>query len=285
MSEPHPEQLLTEDIKRLGGLLVRRVSDWARRYMTIALAKYLLVGAIGVGAAFYSLPLIAAVACTIAVLGSLIFAVYGHKIASSEYASRRWTWIAANRLQQDTLRVEQRLDAAVFDVLGQAPPNDTGTCMSSPELRQAVAVLRQRAFRREQPLTDRPRHEAQPPDLGVVASRMRARKAEIDALEADIQSLAVAEQADAAMAAEEARRHADSLREAARRADQEARERVRRGQTATHREPGAQLSVTVTPTGVRGVSVGTPSLTPEQIAQGRLPSDQADATAAGRTAT
>ncbi len=105
---------------------------------------------------------------------------------------------------------------------------------------------------------------------------MNARKAEIDALDAEIQSLAVPENANAAMAAEEARCHAVSLTDSVRRAEQQARDRVRRGQTATQAEPGMSLQFQMTPTGVRDVHAGQPSLTPEQIAQGQRGANGAD---------
>jgi hypothetical protein len=53
---------------------------------------------------------------------------------------------------------------------------------------------------------------------------MSAGKAEMDALDAEIQSLAVPENANAAMAAEESRCHAVSLTDSVRRAEQHARD-------------------------------------------------------------
>jgi hypothetical protein len=105
---------------------------------------------------------------------------------------------------------------------------------------------------------------------------MKARKAEIDALEAEIQSLAVPENADAVMIAEEARNHEKTLTESARKADREARERLRRGNTATQAEPGMALQLQIGPTGVSNVRPSTPALTPEQIARGERDAGNAD---------
>jgi len=273
VTDKHPEQVVEEDVKRALRTVGRWVLDHGRRYFTASLLKTLVLGVVGVGIAAYSLPAIAAIACGAAVTGGIIYGVYGRRLYHSERASRRWTWIAAKRLLQDKLRLEQRLDAAVFDVLGKASESGVGATHSSPELRQAVAVLRHHVLEAQrQQLTgavEGQRPAPQSPDLNKVGARMKARKADIDALEAEIQSLAVPENADAAMAAEEARLHEKSLTESVRKAEQEARDRLRRGQTATQAEPGVSLQLQVAPTGVTDVRRGTPKLTPEQIAQGQ----------------
>jgi hypothetical protein len=101
-----------------------------------------------------------------------------------------------------------------------------------------------------------------------VRARISERKAERDALEAEIQSLATGDDITAAMAADEARRHARSVHDSARRASQAARERKRRGQSATQPAAGISLGLTLHANGARDVRKMTPELTPEQIAQG-----------------
>src|SRR5437879_2119310 len=135
MADRHPEQVAWEEARAHGLTFLRFVVDHARRYVTATLVKSIIAGGVGVGIAFYSLPTIAAIACSVAVAGGVVYGVYGRRLYHDERGSRRWTWIAAKRLQQDKLRLEQQIDAAVFDVVGKVPPLGTH---SSPELRQAI---------------------------------------------------------------------------------------------------------------------------------------------------
>lgn len=274
MSDKSPEQLAQEEFRRAWLTIWRWGLDHGRRYLTASLLKFILAGVIGVGIAAYSLPALAAIACGVAVAGGIIYGVYGRRLYHDERGSRRWTWIVAKRLQQDKLWLEQRLDTAVFDVLGRAPEASAGGARSSPELRQAIAVLRHQSLEAQrQQLAGATQQEQRPapkgPNLNAVQARMKARKADIDALEAEIQSLAVPENADAAMAAEEARKHEKSVTDSVRKAEREARERVRRGYTATQAEPSLALQLQWSPTGARDVRQVTPPVTPEQIAQGQ----------------
>ena len=250
-----PEQLATEELKGAFLTIWRWAFDHGRRYLTASLLKTSVIGVIGVAIAAYSLPAVAAVACGVAVAGGIVYGIYGRRIYHDERVSRRWTWISAKRLQQDKLRLEQRLDTAVFDVLRRAPGSKAGAGRSSAELRQAIAFVHHQA--RQQQVPGPGQHERRPapkaPDLNMLQARMEGRKADIDALEAEIQSLAVPENVDTAMAAEEARAHAISARDSALAADQAARERSRRGQTATPRAAGVSLDVTIAPTGVQDV--------------------------------
>jgi hypothetical protein len=276
VTDKNPEQVAWDEAKSAGLTLGRWLIDHGRRYLTASLLKFILTGVIFVGVGAYSLPVIAVIAGGVAILGGIVYGIYGQRIAHDERASRRWTWISAHRLRQDKLRLEQRLDAAVFDLLGRAADPSTGAAHSSPELRQAVAVLRHQALQGQQRQVrggqpeDRPAPKA--PDLKLLQARMVARKADIDAIEAEIQSLAVPENADAAMVAQGSRDHEQSLTESVRKADQVARERVRRGQTATNAETGVSLQVELTPTGTGGVQRVASPPTPEQIAQGRTKS-------------
>jgi hypothetical protein len=281
VADRNPEQVAWDEAKGAALTLWRLAVDQGRRYLTASLLKFMLAGVIAIGLAGYSLPA-AAVALTVAaVAGGLIYGVYGQRIAHDERASRRWTWIAAKRLQQDKLRMEQRLDAAVFDVLGRSAQANLGAAHSSPELRQAIATVRfQAAEAQRQKLPGTAEQHARHPgpefsDLNRLRARMAARKADIDALEAEIQSLAVPENADAAMAAEEARNHEKSLADSARKADQEARNRVRRGQSATQSEPGVALQIQMGPTGTRDVKQVVAPIAPEQIARGQRDTDDA----------
>lgn len=147
MTEKRPEQLLEEDIKRAFQAIGRWLLNHAQRYLTASLLKAIVIGFVGVGIAAYSLPVTAAVACGFAVFACATYGVYGRKIAEDEYGKRRWTWIAAKRLNQQNLRLEQRLDAAVFDLLGKTVDRGAGgAAHSSPELRAAIAVRRHAAF-------------------------------------------------------------------------------------------------------------------------------------------
>jgi hypothetical protein len=207
--------------------------------------------------------------------GGLIYGIYGRRLYYDERSSRRWTWIAAKRLDQQRLRTEQAADAAVFAVMGRPVPT---AGYRPPELATAIAVVRHQTIRPTGGLSLEVRRgqRAAPrgPNLDVVKRRMEARAAKIEALESEIQSLAVPEDVEAAMRTEEARRHERSISESARQADQAARERIRRGQTATQPNQGISMSMRLTPTGVESVSSVPPKPTPEQSAAGRVENDR-----------
>ena len=114
VADRNPEQVALDEAKGAALTLWRWAVDQGRRYLTASLLKFMLAGVIAIGLAGYSLPVAAVALTAAAVVGGLIYGVYGQRIAHDERASRRWTWIAAKRLQQDKLRMEQRLDAAVF---------------------------------------------------------------------------------------------------------------------------------------------------------------------------
>jgi hypothetical protein len=247
--------------------------------VTTALAKWVVIGAAGVVLAGISLPVAAFICCVVAVLGGVVWGIFGHRIAHRERASRRWTWVAAHRLEQDKLRGAQALDAAVFTLMGRQPPTGLGAPHPPRELREAIAVRRHHALEAcnrqlAAGLGGDQRPAPKGPNLDLVAARMKARKAEIDALDAEIQSLAVPENAEAALTADDARRYAKSAADAAQEADKAARDRVRQGQPATRRDPGTTLDVAMGPTGTRSVSRRPGATTPEQIAAGER-TDQA----------
>jgi hypothetical protein len=278
VGDKNAEQIAWDEAKAGGVKLGRFLYDRLHSYVTTALSKWVAIGTVGVVLAGMSLPVAAVVCCGVAVLGGVVWGVFGHRIAHRERASRRWTWIAAHRLKQDKLRGAQALDGAMFTLMGRQPPTGTGVAHPPHELREAMAVRRHYALeaRKAQSATGRgdPRPAPKGPNLDVVAARMKARKAEIDALDAEIQSLAVPANADAALAADDARRYAKSAADAAQEADKAARDRARRGQPATRRDPGTMLNVTIGPTGARSVSHRPGATTPEQIAAGER-TDQA----------
>jgi len=200
------------------------------------------------------------------------YGVFSHKLLHDAREQLHWSFVAGKRAQQNTLRAEQRVDAATLAVLGKRTPGPLGP----PELAQAIAVSRHALMTaRAEPSAQLPGGQGQVarapqgPNPQVIEARINARKAEMEALEAEIQSLATPEDIAAAMAAEEARNHAISASQSARDASQAARERRRRGQTATQAEPGSTLRLTMRPSGATDVRTVPSPLTPEQIAAGR----------------
>ena len=275
MIDRNPEQVAWDEAKGAGLTLVRWAMDHGRRFLSASLLKFGVVGIVGVVLAWISLPVAAAALCTVAVVPGLIYGIYGRRLYYDERASRRWTWIAAKRLEQRRLRAEQSVDAAIFALAARSLPQEIKHVHVPQELRQAAAVMRQRTVGSGvgELLQGNRGQNARPtpavPDLAPVAARMQARQAAMDALDTEIEALAIPENQDAAIAADDARNHAVSAAESARKADQLARERVRKGQTATQPEPGLTMQMQVGPTGVRSVSSSDRGpATPEQLAAG-----------------
>jgi hypothetical protein len=143
------------------------------------------------------------------------------------------------------------------------------------ELRSALAyrqahLIRRNAPERQQPPGSEAKAQRLPtgPDLDKIRRRIQLRDAKRKELETQIQSFAVPENIDAAMAADEARRSRRQIQDDALKADKLARENLRRGRPATRPEPGIGLNVTFHPTGTRQVEQAKLPSTPEQIARG-----------------
>ena len=104
--------------------------------------------------------------------------------------------------------------------------------------------------------------------MELIRRRLRRRQAEIEALEAEIQSLAVPDDSQLEEDAASLRQAEADLTAATAAADRAARDRRRRGQVPTAPagdEVGLQLQVG--PTGVRGVQHHPAPATPEEIVQ------------------
>ncbi len=118
-------------------------------------------------------------------------------------------------------------------------------------------------------------HRQPAPPKGPAVEPIKARRERLLAqralLEAEIQSLATADDIDKAMKAEEvegARRMVRERQEDARKADQAARDRARAGRKPTQREPEPVIGLSMSPNGRRQLGRGRGAPTPEQIAAG-----------------
>lgn len=275
MQDLEPQDAFREDVVRSVRTWRERIADRARGWVTRWLVGVALTSAAGVVLAVVSLPLIAAVFCAVATAASLCTAVWARRLLYRERAARRWSWVAGKRAQQDVLTREQTVDTAVLVIVGEPEDRALAVGTRAAELRQAVSYVRGRlaeahASSRPQPASAKHRRPTAPkkPDLAPVRRRRERRAAEIKALEAEIQQLANPDDAAAAMAAEEARTHARSVRQSAMDADQAARERARRGQTATARTEGTPIEIAFKADGSRDVRRGARRVSPEEIAQG-----------------
>lgn len=270
-----PQDAFREDVMRSVRTWRERVADRARGWISRWLAGVALTSAAGVVLAVVSLPLIAAVVCGVATTASLCTAVWARRLLYRERAARRWAWVAGKRAQQDVLTREQIVDTAVLVIVGEPEDRALAVGTRPVELRQAVSYVRGRlaevhASSRPQPASAKHRRPAaaKKPDVAPVRRRRERRAAEIKALEAEIQQLANPDDAAAAMAVEEAGRHARSVRQSALDADQAARERARRGRPATARTEGTPIEIAFKADGSRDVRRGTRRVSPEEIAQG-----------------
>jgi hypothetical protein len=279
MLDQSPEQVAQEDVKRAAITLVRRVVDHGRRYLSLSLLKLVVVGVAGVVFGVISLPLLTVVGCALVVALALGYAVYSHRLLHDAREELRWAFVGGKRVQRDNLEVEQRVDEAVLAIMGKSEDRTVRVRARPPELAQALRVVNHRladaqAAQNPQPRTAAVRRGAAPqePDLKVVRARIAERQTEREALEAEIQSLASPGDIDAAMAAEDARKHAKSASHSARQATQAARERRRLGQRATQPDAGGTIALTMRANGTREVSQRRPKPTPEQIAQGLIES-------------
>ena len=275
MQDKSPEQLAEEVFTRKILGVVRWLFDHGSRYLSRFVLTLVGGGLVGVVVGVISLPIVAAVICGVVVVVSVGYAVFAHMLLDDERVTRRWAFVDRKRLQQKLLAADRRLDEAVLAIMDE--PEDRGIRVRAQpaELGQVLALIRYRtaeirAAQHPQPRRAGVRRPAAPqePDLGVVRARIAERQAEHDALEAEIQSLPVPEDIDAAMAADEARKYATSARDAAHEATFAARDRKRHGRPATQQRPSPALQVRTQATGERTVRRVVPEPTPEQIAQG-----------------
>jgi hypothetical protein len=272
-----------------------RVIDFGKVHVTAALLKTLgLTGFAGVAAAFV-FPALAFVTVAAALIALSIYAIYMTKIVKAQDRDERWTYVARKRVQQDVIDAKIALDTATLALMGErhAPGLMRG---ASPDLKSALAYhqhrlhladqradaaeavkdgtatdAQRRTLKRVQRHDERPVTPPKGPALEPIKARREALLAERAELEAEIRSLATADDIDKAMKAEEvqdARRTKSERQDAARKADQAARDRVRVGREPTRREPEHIINLQLSANGDREVTNARGAATPEQIANG-----------------
>lgn len=273
MADPEPLEAFAEEAKQVARSIGRRIFDRGREWLTRQLVA-LLVGAGGSGAlAIVVLPIFAGVACALVTTAAVIYAIYARRLMDTERRNRRWAWIQGKRVQQKELRAQASVDSAVLVICGDRQAG-LGTTMRNPALAQAVRHLQAQSH--QSSLASRPQpksvaqHQPTIPavsDLTAVRRRLEQSKAEVKALEDEIQALALADDQKLQVAADASRQAERELSAATREAERLARERKRQGKPPTApagSDLGLQLSIG--PTGVRDVRPAAPRPTPEQIA-------------------
>jgi len=116
------------------------------------------------------------------------------------------------------------------------------------------------------------------PAVEPIKRRREALEAERAELEAEIRSLATADDIVKAMEAEDitgARRTRRERQDAARKATQAARDRVRAGKPPTAESRGSVINLSMKPNGDRDVSQSSAPQTPAEIARGDVEGDVA----------
>ena len=306
MDQPaEPLDALRADVEGAVRRRLRNVGWWLRKFVGAQLVKLLLGGVASIALLVAALPLFAAGAAAAVVAAALGYAVYARKQLVDERAMRRWAYVAGKRVQQDVLKRELALDLATLILVNDPADREVAHRLSeprSPEFASAVRYVRGRlriaaaaAFGRPQPrkaavhghatpraptaqemLRDGGRVPSAPvpPDLAGVRRRRDLRTSEIAKLEAELQALAAPDAIELAFAAEEAATSYKDQRAAAHLADRVARDRRRAGRTPTAPGPDAGLAVSFHPNGSRDVRQ-TQTLTPEQVARGDQPGDDA----------
>ncbi|MGO9899666.1 MAG: hypothetical protein ACLP0J_08220 [Solirubrobacteraceae bacterium] len=210
------------------------------------------------------LPVFAGVACGLIALAAVAYGIWARRLMESERRNRRWAYIQGKRIQQRELRSLAAVDVAILAICGDRQVRFSGR--QNPELTQALAHLEGRvrqtalaALPQDAGAAQRQPAVPAPPDLAAVRRRLQKRQSEIEALEAEIQALAVPGDAELEQDASERRQAELDLTEATWRAERAARERRRLGQKPTRaagEEIGLQLQVG--PEGVRQISSAGP---------------------------
>lgn len=295
MPDLNPYAPAKRDAERLIKRAGHRVVDFAKTYVTVALVKQLGVGALALVAAALNFPVFAFAIVAVSLVSFTVYAIYATRLLKAQDREERWTYVAGKRVQQDVLDAKIAMDTATLALMGErhAPGLMRGASM---ELKSALAHHQQRVHLAEQranaaeavkegKATDRQRRtlerfqrsdQRQPatpkgPATEPIKARRAARLAERAEREAEIKSLATADDIDRAMKTEEvegARRTKQERQEAAKKADQAARERVRAGREPTRREPEHVINMQISANGSREVGSGRGAATPEQVAMG-----------------
>jgi hypothetical protein len=220
-------------------------------------------------------PPVVGIACALTLGAATIATYYARRRMYKERRARAWSYIAGKRLERDLLERENRLDQAILVFAGHPQDRALRHALRPQELRQILAGLEYRL--RSAAESDRPqpakatRHgmasrPARAPDLAAVRRRIERRNAQIAAIDAECEQLAVPEDPGAALAASESRDRAHAVYAAALKADRKARELKRRGRRASGRGGHHELVVEFQPDGERNVSRGAYEPSPEELA-------------------
>lgn len=271
MLDQEPHEAFAADVQAAARSTWQKLIDRGSEWLTRTLLA-LLAAAIGSSAlAIVVLPVFVGVACALITLAAVIYAIYARRLMDNERRMRRWAHIQGKRVQQAQLKANANVDNAVLVISGDRQAGFDS--LGNRELAQAVRHLQARSQQaaraeRPQPTGASVRQPAIPaaPDLAPVRRRIAQRKAEIKALEGEIQALAVPHDQELKAAAHDSRRAERELSSAARQADRQAQDRRRRGLTPTV-TPGRELGLQLTmgPEGVRHVSRQPDAPTPEEI--------------------
>lgn len=274
MSEREPEAIddLEADAQKWWGRFRRWATDIAIDHLPASVAWPIgaaLVSAVG---AAIVLPALVAIGCTISLAVAAISVYYSRRRMHSERRARAWSDVARLKLAADLRERENDLDRAVLLVAGDRSARSGRRVPRPPELRQALAMLSYK--QREAENANKPRSKGaasrqpappRPVDVKAIERRMEVRSAEVDAIRAEMEALAVPGDPEIAESARESRKEFNAVRTAALRADREARELNRRGAQATNREGTIGFEIAFHPNGNREVS-RTSRPTPEQLA-------------------
>jgi hypothetical protein len=287
-TEPETEKLSGDmEPEELAGQLARnavhRLAHWAQDQAVEWIGGKAMLGLIGGGLvasalALISFPLAVGVAAAIVVVGATGLAVLARRLMHRAQRAGSWTEIGRLRERQDRLRAENEVDRATLALAS----GDHRAMITRPRQRDLLgAVLRihhqaaeTRAASHPQPASAKQHRDRgpQPIQTASILRRVDQRTTEIEALEGEIQALAVPTDKLLQTQARERRKEARARERAALEADRAARERRRRGLRPTV-PPGAErtLEVAFDPTGTRDVRHTPQPPTPEEIAGPRLP--------------
>jgi hypothetical protein len=275
-AEPEPFDDLAADAQRVRDAVGTWAVNVARERLPRSLVTLLSASLVTSAVAVIVHPAAVGVACACVVLAAAVYAYYARRRMHGERRSRAWAFIAGKRLQRDLLEREVWLDELLLAFAGH--PNDRAArhglrpseaakvlALVEHRIREAAkpeGVRDPRARRRQSAAASRPE-----PDLPKIRRRIERRKAEIAALDAEREHLAVPEDPAAEVEAAETRDRAREVRKAALAADREARDLRRRGSRATGRGGTKSLRVRFDPgSGHNDVSRGSYKPSPEEIA-------------------
>jgi hypothetical protein len=293
LSDLNPFEPAEQDARRLIGRAWNRIKDLRRTYTTaMAIKMFGLAVAAGI-VAVLNLPVFAVVLVVAVLIAQSVYGIYATKLLKDQDRELRWAWIAGKRVQQREMEARISVDSATVALLGERQIGGRWKT-ASPDLRAALAFHQRRLRLAEERADaaeavnegtatdaqrrrvasvrrDRQPEPPKPPASEPTKARRAVSEAERAALEAEIKSLATAEDVAAAMRAEEvegARRTKRERQDAARQADQAARARVRAGRSPTAPKPERVINLELAANGERNVGTGEGRPTPEQIADG-----------------